>query len=230
MAGDGGPPDDEPARLTRAVRAALLAVEETRADLLKLAAQVVALTEEVERLGGAVAVDDEPDVATRLEARAEALTPLIQMSDLEAQGRLQLADFEDKYEVVNDDGPPCLELLPICEARCCSFTFALSSQDLDEGVIRWDHGQPYLIRHEADGLCTHNDRAGHGCTVYQHRPAICRKFDCRNDPRVWISYERRELAPRGAVPDAVEDAFELRDRVRRREVAVAGEAWSLRKR
>jgi Fe-S-cluster containining protein len=217
---------DEPtAELSRALRAAWLAVEETRGDLLRLAAQVVALTEELEHRGGA----DDPEIAARLEARAQALLPRIQMSDLQEPGRLHLGDFEDKYEVATDDGPPCHELLPLCEARCCSFVFALSSQDLDEGVIRWDHGRPYLIRQEADGYCTHLAR-GTGCTVYAQRPAPCRKFDCRNDPRVWIDYQRRIVAPRDAVGDPPEDAFELRERVRRRELALTAEAWALRRR
>jgi len=62
--------------------------------------------------------------------------------------------------------------------------------------VRWDHGRPYLIRHDADGACTHLDRAlGTGCTVYAQRPATCRTYDCRTDPRIWRDFARRELAP-----------------------------------
>jgi hypothetical protein len=31
--------------------------------------------------------------------------------------------------------------------------------------------------------------------VYEHRPAICRTYDCRKDPRIWIDFEKRIPAP-----------------------------------
>ncbi|HVK77599.1 MAG TPA: YkgJ family cysteine cluster protein [Kofleriaceae bacterium] len=213
MAGSGG--DDD----TRALRAAWLAIEEDRADLLRLAAQVVALTEE---LGAR-----DPEAVARVHARVAELVPELLDADLRSRDRLALGDFEDKYEIATDDGPPCAELLPICEARCCTFVFALSTQDLDEGVIRWDRGQPYLIRHD-DGACTHLDRHSHGCTAYDHRPAPCRRFDCRADPRVWTDYPNRILAPEDTVADPPA-RFDLHDRVRRRELALAGERMSLRR-
>jgi hypothetical protein len=102
----------------------------------------------------------------------------------------------DKYHVDPAALPdiPCAELIPLCRARCCSFRFALSQQDLDEGVIAHDPEQPYYIRQKPDGTCAHLDAAC-GCTVYLQRPRPCRIFDCRDDRRIWIDFARRIPAP-----------------------------------
>jgi hypothetical protein len=39
----------------------------------------------------------------------------------------------------------------------------------------------------------HNDRRTGGCTVYADRPAICRRWSCANDARIWKDFERMEL-------------------------------------
>ena len=92
----------------------------------------------------------------------------------------------DKYAVTSAD-IPCAENLPLCHAICCSLVVHLSQQDLDEGVVAWDAARPYWIAH-ADGRCAHFTD---GCTIYVHRPAPCRTFDCRKDTRIWRDYERR---------------------------------------
>src|SRR5215831_11364771 len=51
----------------------------------------------------------------------------------------------DKYAVTDLPDIDCASLLPLCKARCCKLTFALSFQDLDEGVVRWEYGMPYMI-------------------------------------------------------------------------------------
>jgi Fe-S-cluster containining protein len=105
--------------------------------------------------------------------------------------------------------------------------FPLSSVDLDEGVIRWDYGQPYMIRQRAsDGFCVHNDPTTHGCTVHAQRPAACRRYDCRKDERVWIDYERRIPAPLGTPGDGLHDveSFDLMERVKMRAAAEAIES------
>ena len=154
---------------------------------------MLALTEQVATLA-----PDPAAVDAAVEARTAALLPVITAAD--ASGRLHLGDDADKYAIAPiapGEGPPCLELLPLCEARCCELEFALSSQDLDEGVVRWDHGQPYLIRHDDRGRCVHLGPSG--CDCYAQRPAPCRSFDCRHDPRIWTDYARREPAPRSAL-------------------------------
>ena len=61
----------------------------------------------------------------------------------------------DKYtstEVVEID---CENRLHLCHAACCKLPFALSKQDVHEGVIHWDLGQPYMIAQDSDGYCSH---------------------------------------------------------------------------
>jgi Fe-S-cluster containining protein len=109
--------------------------------------------------------------------------------------RVRLQVYTDKYKVP-DNGIDCASLLHLCGGRCCSFHFILGPQDLAEGKVRWDLERPYVIQQEKDRYCTHYDRpAGGGCTIYAHRPAPCRQYDCRQDERVWIDYEQRIPAP-----------------------------------
>jgi len=106
-----------------------------------------------------------------------------------------LAKGSDKYAVENNVLVDCLERLPLCKARCCTFNFCLTEQDLDEGVARWDYGQPYWMRKRADGYCAHCDPETYRCRIFEHRPLVCRTYTCREDQRVWRDFERRELAP-----------------------------------
>jgi len=214
------------AEVTRLLRGALLSIEEVRSDLLRLAAQVVAQGEELSRRLG----PDDPDaIEAAIETRTLEIWHQLRAADGNAATRLRIGDAVDKYQVVQDDPPPCDQLLPICGARCCSFEFALSSQDLDEGVVRWDHGQPYLIAHDPHGWCAHLVRPGLTCSCYQQRPAPCRAFDCRDDPRVWVDYQQRILAPLD-VAEKPESHFDLLERARLRDIALAAEATSVRKR
>lgn len=207
--------DDE---ALRALRAALLRTEEVRADLLRLAARVVVLEERVA-----------PGADVEIAAREAEVLAEIRAADDASHHRLHLAAPVDKYQVSSDGGPPCEELIPICQARCCKLSFPLSTQDLDEGVIRWDLGRPYLIRHDDDGHCTHLDRTTRGCGVYHQRPAVCRRYDCRDDRRIWSDFATRTLAPPG-VEAPPPDALDLHERARIRELALAGESASVRRR
>jgi len=85
----------------------------------------------------------------------------------------------------------CDARLPLCRARCCTLTFPFSFQDLDERVLRWDYGRPYQIGRRSDGYCIHNEAGSCRCTVYAQRPAVCRTYDCRNDKRIWLDFEKR---------------------------------------
>lgn len=101
----------------------------------------------------------------------------------------------DKYTFEHKACVDCLERLPICKAICCKFPFALSKQDVEEGIIRWDFGRPYLIAHDDDGYCVHLDRKTFQCTVREHRPVPCRGFDCRHDEKwpVWLDFNNKVL-------------------------------------
>lgn len=120
-----------------------------------------------------------------------------------ARPRVHLAVARDKHAVAS---PPidCAAHLPLCRARCCSFQVTLSADDVREGRLRWDLGDPYLLARGGDGYCTHLGGDGGGCECYGDRPATCREYDCRDDRRVWLDYDARVPAP---MPDGVTPRF-----------------------
>lgn len=190
------------AELERALRGVNLGYLEMRDAMLELGARLIALTDELTRRIDGVEPLPAPEgtpapaatATVELGAHANVPTALASMrAAAELQGGRVSLDIEpvDKYEM-ETLSPPCDELMPICKARCCRMSFSLSTQDLEEGVIRFDYGQPYLIRQrESDGYCVHNDPSSHGCTVHAQRPRVCRKFDCRDDDRIWADYDKR---------------------------------------
>ena len=64
---------------------------------------------------------------------------------------------------------------------------------MEEGIIRWDFGRPYLIAHDSDGYCVHLNRKTYQCTVHKNRPVPCRGFDCEDNEKwkVWLDYEKK---------------------------------------
>jgi hypothetical protein len=214
--------------LEQALRALHLKVSDLREDLLALAAQVVAEGEAAARTRAATPAAAADDEAARA-ARTAHLREELALADLEGVHNVHLADADDKYRAVSPD-VPCVELWPICHGACCGLEFPLSPQDLDEGVVRWDYANPYLIRHH-EGRCVHN--ANGACTVYAHRPGICRTYDCRDDPRIWDDFANRVLAS-GATragapprPGALITRDALVERLRARQQALATEAANL---
>ena len=108
-----------------------------------------------------------------------------------------IQDFDvSKYDFEGGAEIDCEARLPLCRAACCKLPLALSSEDVEEGVVRWDLGRPYMIAHDEDHYCVHMDRGRHRCTVYEQRPIPCRGYDCRHDERIWIDFERRVANPR----------------------------------
>jgi hypothetical protein len=116
----------------------------------------------------------------------------------------------DKYAF--GDGPrvDCASRLHACGAACCRLAFALSRQDVEEGVVQWEFGRPYMVRRAPDGYCAHLERDAQGCRcgVYAHRPYPCRAYDCRGDERIWADFDamvpnpglERLFAERGETP------------------------------
>jgi Fe-S-cluster containining protein len=236
----GTAPPTEPvtrADFERAVRFLNLSDLELRDTMLRLAAQVVALTDElvrrVDKVEPEPAAPNTParDVTKTVESAVVDALPetlaKIRAAELRDLGRVWIEiDQSNKYDEAGPD-IPCAELLHLCQARCCKMGFPLSSADLDEGVIRWDYGQPYMIRQRAsDGFCVHNDPDTHGCTVHAQRPLVCRKYDCREDPRVWIDYEQRIPAQNDGREGPPKE-FNLMDRVRMRVEAMIVENSAL---
>lgn len=104
---------------------------------------------------------------------------------------------DDKYKFDKEAKIDCESCLSVCKAACCKMPFALSKQDVDEGVIRWEFGRPYMIAHGEDGYCVHLDRDTYKCTVHEHRPVPCRGFDCRDNKKwpVWSDFTHQILNP-----------------------------------
>ena len=190
------------AELERALRHLNLGYLELRNAMLEVGARVISLTDELtRRLDGveplpASAGTPAAETTATIELAANEGMPnaLLNMRAAdESQGTrvaLDLGDV-DKY-TVESPSPPCEELIPICKARCCRLSFSLSTQDLDEGVVRFDYGQPYLIKQrQSDGYCVHSDPTTRACGVHAQRPRVCRTFDCRDDDRIWADYEKR---------------------------------------
>jgi hypothetical protein len=101
-----------------------------------------------------------------------------------------------KYEFKGGAEIDCESRLNLCKAACCRLPFALSKQDVQEGIVKWDLGQPYLNARDADGYCAHLDKCSGHCSVYAQRPIPCRGYDCRNDERVWLDFEKSLINPR----------------------------------
>ena len=215
---------DEPVtrtELERALRFLNNTVTIMRDELLQLGAQVVTLTRKLEEKGAVAEADVMADLPAAVEVvrvMDEAVPPLrVELSD----------DISDKYDV---ESPPipCAELIPLCKARCCALTFRLSTQDLEGGRVRWDYGNPYWNARRADGYCAHNE-PGHGCNVYDERPAVCRSYDCRDDSRIWLDYDGRIPAPDvpvetvGVGPPPRRRQMDTSERASRRGAAVEAE-------
>jgi Fe-S-cluster containining protein len=83
----------------------------------------------------------------------------------------------------------CAARMPVCQAVCCRMKFALSQDEVETGLVKWDIGHPYVIRQDSTGYCCHNDGATHGCTVYEDRPRLCRRYSCRGDDRIWSDFD-----------------------------------------
>jgi Fe-S-cluster containining protein len=239
----GTEPPDAPvtrADFERAVRALNMSDLDLRDAMLNLAARVVALTDEITRRVDGVeplpAAPNTPAAAptTTVEGAVDAVLAdtlqNIRAADAGTPTRVSIDLGGPKYKTPSPP-IPCDELIPLCGARCCTLSFSLSTEDLEEGVIRWDYAQPYLIRQRAsDGYCVHNDPDSRGCTVHAYRPRVCRSYDCRKDKRVWIDYEARISAPmpHGTFDDRGKgSAFDLMERARIRGAAIQREMTAL---
>jgi Fe-S-cluster containining protein len=99
----------------------------------------------------------------------------------------------DPSEPEADEPVDCGARMHICEAVCCKLKFALTSDEIEVGVVKWDIGHPYIIRQNSTGYCCHNDSASNGCTIYADRPSLCRRYSCKNDARIWTDFDNMVL-------------------------------------
>jgi hypothetical protein len=139
-----------------------------------------------------------PELDARKDEVGERLVAQLE----ERGGGVVVQDPElDKYAFEGEVEIDCPSLIPLCQAACCKLPWALSKQDVREGVVRWELGRPYLNERRGDGYCCHNDAQTRLCTIREHRPVPCRAFDCRNDRRIWVDFERRIPNPNIGQPD-----------------------------
>ena len=107
----------------------------------------------------------------------------------------------NKYKLKDGAEIDCENRKHICRAACCTFAYALSLQDIREG-IRWSLGKPFMNAKEPDGYCVHLNRDTLTCNIYEQRPAVCRQYSCRNDHRVWLDFDKMIINP---------DVFEVKN-------------------
>jgi Fe-S-cluster containining protein len=129
-----------------------------------------------------------------LEQRKKTLITSLSQSD-EQVPKVQLMETPDKYAPDNERILDCADRYPICKGICCTLWFALSVQDLEEGIVRWNYSYPYGIAQDHDGYCAHFDRSSGKCTIYENRPLPCRAYDCRESKRVWLDFENKVINP-----------------------------------
>lgn len=87
----------------------------------------------------------------------------------------------------------CEARLPVCKAVCCRLRFALSVEEVEGGLMKWDLGRPYYNRQGPDGYCHQSHAGTHTCDVYEERPTVCRQYSCARDARIWKDFEAMEI-------------------------------------
>ena len=129
------------------------------------------------------------------ERKREVAKRLAKANNEKGVGVLMQEPEYEKYSFEGGVKIDCENRVHLCKAACCRLPFALSKQDIREGVIHWDLGQPYMIAQSDDGYCTHLDRGCRGCAVHEQRPVPCRAYDCRKDNKIWLDFDKRIINP-----------------------------------
>ncbi len=66
-----------------------------------------------------------------------------------------------------------------CLAHCCKYVFALTKEEVEKNIYKYNHERPYYMAKDEDGYCTYLDRETYKCTIHNIRPIRCRKFACK---------------------------------------------------
>jgi len=100
------------------------------------------------------------------------------------------AVYGDESEDQPEGNIDCSKYIDECQAKCCSYIFALTKDEVAAGYIQYNKDKPYFIaRDENDGLCPHLNRSKLQCELWASRPLRCRRYDCSRDENVvpeWI--------------------------------------------
>jgi hypothetical protein len=65
-----------------------------------------------------------------------------------------------------------------CQTFCCRLIVRLAPEERDPA----DPRKNCVDKNPLDGLCIHLDRETSRCRIWNARPAVCRGYDCREDP------------------------------------------------
>jgi Fe-S-cluster containining protein len=141
------------------------------------------------------------DLAELDEHKKQAATNLVEKFTERGMGVVYQKPEYDKYQFEGAVTIDCESRLHLCHAACCKLRFALSKQDVEEGIVHWDFSAPYLIARGADGSCQHLDSEKKCCVVHAYRPVPCRAFDCRKDGRIWLDFDAKIVNPQIDEPD-----------------------------
>ncbi len=170
--------------LAQGLRCAHSRTNQNAAKNLETASFLYALIELLEEVGLI-------DVADLDRRKRDVFRRLKDRYQKERMGVLLQDSENDKYTFERSVDIDCEDRLHLCKGSCCRLPFALSRQDLEERVVRWDLTEPYLIEQNEDGYCTHNDRCTKRYEIYAQRPLPCRGYDCRKDQRIWLDFDKR---------------------------------------
>jgi Fe-S-cluster containining protein len=194
---DWAAPHEDP--LTQLERQVVRGSHFTQAAMDELVARLSNAEAAIAELAGmlkAVGILAEEDVGTKDDGAGPTVIP----EDSEESSTQATVRWPGIAFRVDPEGPErqvsevnCAERMPVCHAVCCKLNFALTPPEVEAGTVKWDLGFPYLIRHEANGYCTHNDMATGRCRIYADRPEVCRRYSCANDPRIWTDFDNMVL-------------------------------------
>lgn len=135
------------------------------------------------------------DIEVLDQKRKEVASRLVEKFRQEGIGAAYQDPEHDKYSFQNSVVIDCENRIHLCKAACCRLRFALSHQDVNEGIVQWDFAHPYFIAQGQDGYCRHLDPDRMNCSIHENRPVPCRAYDCRADKRIWSDFERRVVSP-----------------------------------
>jgi len=124
---------------------------------------------------------DDPDYqALSSEERQRILRVMEKMLDMGMAGV-----YGEEDANAPDSDFPCKNYLNQCQAKCCTFIFALTKHEVNRGIVQYNQQKPFFIARDAGGYCPHLDRQSFQCNIYYDRPLRCRQYDCRSDNNVW---------------------------------------------
>lgn len=128
------------------------------------------------------------------DAHLKMIEKLRKHAKLATTPKIELDNTTDKYEVESEP-LDCGARMHLCHGRCCSLEIMLSKQDLAEGKLEWVVERPYRLPKAPTGYCIYQQVDTGFCGNYEHRPASCRRYHCRDDRRIWIDFDNMIPAP-----------------------------------